>query len=187
MTDQTNETSSRARRWTRRAWLAAGLLALGAVGVGSWFAATPAAALGLFGPATRLGGWFGHHGQRGHHGPHEFTAEEIRGHVEWLLHGIDATDAQVSQIASIAASAAADLRGLHDAHGGAREVLTSALVGPSIDRAALEQLRSEHLAAADTASRRLAQALADAAEVLTPEQRAELAAQHARFHGHHED
>ena len=48
-----------------------------------------------------------------------------------------------------------------------------------IDRGALEGLRSDQLQAADTASRRLTQALADVAEVLTPYQRQKLA-EHVR-------
>jgi Spy/CpxP family protein refolding chaperone len=48
------------------------------------------------------------------------------------------------------------------------------LTQPSIDRAALEALRAEQLALADAASKRFIQALGDAAEVLTPEQRRNL-------------
>jgi Spy/CpxP family protein refolding chaperone len=49
----------------------------------------------------------------------------------------------------------------------ARELLTQ----PSVNRAEIERFRTEQIALADAASRRLAQALADAAEILTPEQR----------------
>ena len=45
------------------------------------------------------------------------------------------------------------------------------LTQPSVDRAAIEALRTEQLALADAASKRFTQALGDAAEVLTPEQR----------------
>ena len=53
----------------------------------------------------------------------------------------------------------------------ARQRGRTLLTQPSIDRGAIEALRAEQLALADAASKRLAQALADAAEVLTPEQR----------------
>jgi Spy/CpxP family protein refolding chaperone len=49
----------------------------------------------------------------------------------------------------------------------ARELLTQ----PSINRAEIERFRAEQLSLADAASRRFSQALADAAEILTPEQR----------------
>ena len=45
----------------------------------------------------------------------------------------------------------------------------------TFDRAAMERLRAEQVALADSVSKRLTQALADAAEVLTPEQRQKVA------------
>ena len=45
------------------------------------------------------------------------------------------------------------------------------LTQPTVDRSAIEALRAEQLSLADAASKRFAQALGDAAEVLTPEQR----------------
>ena len=56
----------------------------------------------------------------------------------------------------------------------ARQRGRTLLTQPSIDRGAIETLRTEQLALADGASRRLAQALGDAADVLTPEQRRKL-------------
>ena len=55
--------------------------------------------------------------------------------------------------------------------GRVREVLAA----PTIDRSKLEALRSDHLKLADDASRRITAAVAEAAEVLTPAQRADLA------------
>jgi periplasmic protein CpxP/Spy len=52
----------------------------------------------------------------------------------------------------------------------ARELLTA----EKVDRAALEKLRADQIATHEAASKRLVQALADAAEVLTPEQRKKL-------------
>ena len=60
--------------------------------------------------------------------------------------------------------------------------LLALITAPTIDRAALENLRAEHIAAADRASKVLAQALADAADVLTPAQRAKLGAMAAEHH-----
>jgi Spy/CpxP family protein refolding chaperone len=50
------------------------------------------------------------------------------------------------------------------------------LTAPSIDRGAIEQLRVEQITAADDASKRFVRALADVADVLTPEQRKTVAA-----------
>jgi Spy/CpxP family protein refolding chaperone len=52
----------------------------------------------------------------------------------------------------------------------------------TIDRAAVEQLRATQMAMLDTASKRLTQAIEDASDVLTPEQRQKLIAMH---HGQH--
>jgi hypothetical protein len=57
------------------------------------------------------------------------------------------------------------------------------LVQPQIDRVALERLREEGLALAEEASRIAVDGVADLAEVLSPEQRAELLELAHRFHG----
>jgi len=157
------------RFWmSRRTWLGAltvGLIGLGAAGV----AATPPA---LFAHARH---GFGHF--RGHHGHSE---EDIRFAVSFLLHEVDASDEQVAAVTEIATRAATELKALHQAHRARRESFTQALV--SADRGALEALRGEELATVEAASQRLVAALADAAEVLTPEQRQRLAEAHARHH-----
>jgi Spy/CpxP family protein refolding chaperone len=53
----------------------------------------------------------------------------------------------------------------------ARQRAAGLLTQPTVDRAAIEAFRVEQMALADAASKRFAQALADMAEVLTPEQR----------------
>jgi Spy/CpxP family protein refolding chaperone len=50
----------------------------------------------------------------------------------------------------------------------------SALAQPTVDRDALNQIRRAELQLAETGSDRLVDAIADAADVLTPEQRAKL-------------
>jgi Spy/CpxP family protein refolding chaperone len=56
-------------------------------------------------------------------------------------------------------------------------------MAPVIDRAALERLRAEQMQRMDVISRRILAAVEDAAEVLTPEQRAKFA-EHLRQHMH---
>jgi Spy/CpxP family protein refolding chaperone len=84
---------------------------------------------------------------------------------------LDATEEQRTKIANIAKAAVADLRPLREKAEGARSQAISLLTAPTIDRTAIERFRAEHIGLAETASKRIAQALADAAEVLTPEQR----------------
>src|SRR6267378_444881 len=94
---------------------------------------------------------------------------------------IDATDEQKQRLAPIVKQAAKDLLPLRErireARGKALELLTQ----DSVDRTAIEALRAEHLQLAEQASRRVAQSRADAAEVLTPAQRKELAARVEKY------
>jgi len=97
---------------------------------------------------------------------------------------IDATDAQKQQLAPMVKAAAHDLLPLrarmHDTHRQVVELLTQ----PTIDRAALEALRADKLKLAESASQRFTQALADVADVLTPQQRQQLAEHISRWRGH---
>jgi protein CpxP len=165
----------------RRRWLGLSLAGLaGAGALGALFAA----------PAFGGGrGFFGHgHGHGfGHHGRGRFDEEHIRDGVEWALRGIEASEQQIAEVTRIATATAQELHGPRDEHAGARAQILAALAGESVDRAALETLRSEHLAAAESASRKLTEAIVQIAEVLTPAQRAELAAEHERFHALHEE
>jgi periplasmic protein CpxP/Spy len=100
----------------------------------------------------------------------------FREHVEHVLKDVKATPEQQTQIRSILEAASSDVKALREQHGSAHARLHEIFVAPSIDRGRLETLRAEHIQALDAASKRCATALADAAEVLTPEQRAQLGA-----------
>ena len=65
----------------------------------------------------------------------------------------------------------------------ARPFMGEPLDPAQVDRAAIERLRSEQLALAETASKRISQALGDAAEVLNPEQRRTLVDRVSHFGG----
>lgn len=119
----------------------------------------------------------------------DFMAAMVEHRVESLLSEVDATDEQKAQISSILGAAAADVHTLRDQHRQAHTELQSILAAENVDRSQLENLRMQHLALADDASKRITVALADAADVLTPEQRVELTQkleQYRRWH-HHEE
>jgi Spy/CpxP family protein refolding chaperone len=88
---------------------------------------------------------------------------------------LDATADQQAKIAGIAKSAVGDLRALREKAQAARAQAVTLLTAQTIDRTAIERLRTEQIALAETASKRIAQALADVAEVLNPEQRKKVA------------
>jgi protein CpxP len=91
--------------------------------------------------------------------------------VRHLAVEIDATAEQQDKLRAIAKSAVKDLVPMREKVQSARERARSLLSASTIDRAAIEAFRAEQVALADQASKRIAQALGDAAEVLTPEQR----------------
>src|SRR5262249_41204083 len=101
----------------------------------------------------------------------EEMTEHLQVHVQHVLEQVDATPEQKAQIKDTVAAAAKDLEALHEQHGGIHKELHEIFAAPTIDRARLESVRAEHMQALDAASKRCATALADAAEVLTPEQR----------------
>jgi periplasmic protein CpxP/Spy len=88
---------------------------------------------------------------------------------------LDATSDQQAKLASIAKAAAGDLRALREKAQAARAQAVTLLTAPTVDRTAIERLRAEQIGLAETASKRIAQALADAAEVLSPQQRRQVA------------
>jgi Spy/CpxP family protein refolding chaperone len=140
-----------------------------------------AAALGLIslGAAATPPGLFRHgFGHRHHHG---HDAEDVRFAVAWVLREVDASEAQIARVSEIATRTVTDLDALRDLHRARHDAFTAALVAG--DRAALEALRREAVASLEGASERVVTALADAAEVLTPEQRQRLADALAARHG----
>jgi Spy/CpxP family protein refolding chaperone len=88
---------------------------------------------------------------------------------------LDATADQQVKIANIAKAAVTDLRPLREKAHAARAQAVELLTAPTVDRSAIERLRGEQIGLAETASKRIAQALADAADVLSPEQRRKVA------------
>jgi protein CpxP len=96
---------------------------------------------------------------------------------------LDASTDQQAKIASIAKAAVNDLRPLHEKAHAARSQAVALLTAPTIDRSAIERLRAEQIGLAETASKRIAQAVADASETLSPDQRRKVADWLAAFDG----
>jgi periplasmic protein CpxP/Spy len=167
-TKQTSTKPNSKRRWTIAGIggaLAAGLITFTAFGNG--------------GP-----GWHGHHG----HGmmaemSPEDASKRIDKMVNWVLDDVNATTEQKQRVAQIAKQAMQEMQPMRTQHKAARGRAVELLSQPSIDRTAIEQLRVEEMQLGEAASKRFTQAIADAAEVLTPEQRVKLAAEWKKRRG----
>ena len=91
--------------------------------------------------------------------------------VKHLAIEIEANDEQEAKIIALVSAVAKDVRPLRGEFRDAGDELQKLLTADNIDREALEKLRVERLAKADEVSKEVMNALADVAEVLTPEQR----------------
>ena len=91
-----------------------------------------------------------------------------------MLGKVDATPEQKTRIKSIVQDALKDLTQLREQHVKNRDAFMSALSQQTVDRDALKQIRASEMQLAESASDRFVNAIADAADVLTPEQRAKL-------------
>jgi Spy/CpxP family protein refolding chaperone len=88
---------------------------------------------------------------------------------------IDATTEQQDKLRAIVRGAVKDLLPVREKMVAARSAARDLFTQQTIDRAAIEKLRADQIAIHDAVSKRLVQAVADAADVLTPEQRRKLA------------
>ncbi|MFN0044059.1 MAG: Spy/CpxP family protein refolding chaperone [Alphaproteobacteria bacterium] len=115
---------------------------------------------------------FGHWG-----GAHDIeSAQEMAAlRVKHMLKRVDATPEQLTKIKAITEAAVKDTFPLREQRAAARADAHKLLAAPAIDRAAVEAVRARQVALHDQASKRMMQALFDAAEVLTPAQREKLA------------
>ncbi|MEO1206071.1 MAG: periplasmic heavy metal sensor [Pseudomonadota bacterium] len=166
----------------RRLLLIGGLLGvagLAAVGIGQ--ATLHAHGFGGFGGGHHFGGPGAHHkahfggGFFGRGGMSEERAERraIR-MARHLAAAVDATPEQTEKFRTIAAEVVKDVYPLRRDMKTARQQAIDILTSDTVDRAKLETLRAAQMAKAEEATKRMTTALADAAETMTPEQRADL-------------
>ncbi|HLO95201.1 MAG TPA: Spy/CpxP family protein refolding chaperone [Burkholderiaceae bacterium] len=104
------------------------------------------------------------------------TGGMMGGHVEHMLDLVDATEAQRAQIKSIMDAAHSELKAQHDTLRSLHEQGLTLFSATNVDAAAIEALRQKGSAVHEQVSKRMSQAMIDVARVLTPEQRAKLAA-----------
>jgi Spy/CpxP family protein refolding chaperone len=102
-------------------------------------------------------------------------AERMEDVAEWGLDAVDADDAQVERVNQVLRSFAPDVIQLRAEHTAIAAELRTELAKDTIDRARVEAIRKKALALFDRASSKGSEKLVAVAEVLTPEQRKELA------------
>ena len=112
---------------------------------------------------------------------------QVDRHIERMIKHLaveaDATADQQAKLVAITKGAVNDLLPLREKLQANRGQALDLFIAGNVDRAAIERLRSEQLALAETASKRISQALGDAAEVLNPEQRRTLVDRVSHFGG----
>jgi Spy/CpxP family protein refolding chaperone len=119
-------------------------------------------------------------------GPHgKMNPERAEKRFDHMLKRLvpDATPEQKTKLGAIAKAAFNDLRPLQEQNRAAHAQGLKLLAQATIDRKALEQIRQTEQKLADQRSRRMTQAFADAAEVLTPAQRVKAVEQLSKHRG----
>ena len=163
----------------RRRRCVAGALGLTLIAAASLFAfrATGQGEAGPFGHGAFLHGKF-----CGARSPAEAERHVTR-MVGWLVDDVKGTPEQEKRLVEIATAAVKDLAPIRMEACENHAKVVALLTAESIDRAALEAIRSRQMELAAAASIRIAKAVADAAEVLTPAQRAGVADRMAKRWG----
>ena len=102
-----------------------------------------------------------------------------------MLDDVDASDEQRAQVKGIIETHSATLNSLRKSGRKLHEETRALLSAPTIDRSAIENLRQQKIASMDKTSQEMTTMLADIAEVLTPEQRKQLAENMQKRFEHH--
>lgn len=177
MTETTQSTPAPRRR------LRTGIF-IGAVAIAA--AATGAVATKAVSQGFGHGGFMRHGGFMG--GPFDPARAEERAErmVKHLAVEVDASKEQQDKLTVIAKALAKEVGPLREKMQTARQQGRELLTAPTIDKSAIEKLRADQLANADAISKRVTQALGEAAEVLTADQRKKLSDRFPPFGGKHE-
>ncbi len=120
----------------------------------------------------------GFHGMRGPWGGARLDPAQIEDRADRMVRHLsielDATNDQQEKLRTVMRGMLKDVLPAREKAEAARRQARELLTQNTIDRGALERLRAEQIALADTVSKRVVQALGDAAETLSPEQRRKL-------------
>jgi len=175
------EPAKPALSWKRRSTIAGlAIVAVTAAGIGA-FAIAKDGPDGFGPPGMEMAGMDGHHGG---------MMDRIKGgfmehRLTKALDSVDATDEQKQKIKVIFEKARDSMEGMRGEPGQMRDQMKAIFEKPTIDRDAVEAMRKARVQKMDDASKIMTTAMLDAADVLTPDQRAKLAKEFAeKSQGH---
>ncbi|HWU65081.1 MAG TPA: Spy/CpxP family protein refolding chaperone [Ensifer sp.] len=181
--DNMQDTKKTALPWKRRSTIAGiAIVAVTAAGIGA-FAIAKDGPDGFSPPGMEMAGM----GMGGHHGG---MMDKVKGgfmehRLGKMLDKVDATDEQKQKIKAIFDKAREDVQATRGEPGQMRDQMKALFDKPTIDRDAVEAMRKARVQKMDDASKIMTTAMVDAAEVLTPDQRAKLAKEmDEKSHGH---
>ncbi len=121
-----------------------------------------------------VGAFAAHKRHSAWHGGDKFS-NFVEHRLDHALEELDATFDQKAKIKPVLRQASEDMRKVVLDMRNTRDAYMLALLSSKVDREKVEALRAEQFAAIDQASQRVAKAVSEAAEILTPMQRGRLA------------
>ena len=170
-TKQTTTESNARKHWAHRGWWL--LLAVPMVLGAGFFALRAHAEGGDFGFGPGMGG------------SPEMHRTFMERRIEKALDAVKATDSQRTAIKAIFARMFTEMQPIHQQHKQLHDAITNAFGAATIDRTAVENLRTQASALFDQGSQVLTKAMLDAAQVLSADQRQILIQLIQEHHGHH--
>jgi Spy/CpxP family protein refolding chaperone len=112
----------------------------------------------------------------------------MRGYMEYrldqMLTEAGASDDQKSKLKTIVTTTIDEVRPDREDRKAMRDEIIKLIEAPTIDRNAIESLRAKQMAQFEERSKAIAKAVADAAEILTPDQRKKLVEEMKEFGPH---
>lgn len=117
-------------------------------------------------------------------GRHKFMRGYMEYRLDRMLTDAGVSDDQKSKVKAIVTTTIDEVRPGGEARMAMRDEIIKLIEAPTIDRNAIESLRAKQMAQFEERSKAIAKAVADAAEVLTPDQRKKLVEEMKEFGPH---
>jgi periplasmic protein CpxP/Spy len=117
-------------------------------------------------------------------GRHKFMRGYMEYRLDQMLTDAGASDDQKSKLKALVTSTVDEVRPDRETRMAMRDEIIKLIEAPTIDRTAIEALRAKQMAQFEERSKTIAKAVADAAEILTPDQRKKLVEEMKEFGPH---